>query len=96
MNLFREGRVGCFAPKSYLSRKDLTLIRPLVFAPESIMLSLCSKNGLEVIPSPCPVDKSTERQRTKDFLAQREKEDEGFKLRIFGALRRSGVDGWGI
>ena len=25
MNLFIEGRIGCFAPKSYLSRKDLTL-----------------------------------------------------------------------
>ncbi|MDE6133148.1 MAG: tRNA 2-thiocytidine(32) synthetase TtcA, partial [Oscillospiraceae bacterium] len=29
MNLFNEGRIGCFSPKSYLSRKDLTLIRPL-------------------------------------------------------------------
>ena len=28
MNLFIEGRIGCYAPKSYLSRKDLTLIRP--------------------------------------------------------------------
>ena len=34
MNLFNEGRIGCFSPKSYLSRKDLTLIRPMVFAPE--------------------------------------------------------------
>ena len=34
MNLFNEGRVGCFSPKSYLSRKDLWMIRPMVFAPE--------------------------------------------------------------
>lgn len=34
MNLFIEGRIGCFSPKSYLSRKKITLIRPLVFAPE--------------------------------------------------------------
>ena len=34
MNLFKEGRIGCFAPISYLSRKDITMIRPLVFAPE--------------------------------------------------------------
>ena len=26
MNLFIEGRIGCYAPKSYLSRKDLTLM----------------------------------------------------------------------
>ncbi|MCL2637821.1 MAG: adenine nucleotide alpha hydrolase family protein [Oscillospiraceae bacterium] len=94
MNLFREGRVGCFAPKSYLSRKDLTMIRPLIFAPEATVLSTCIKSGFEIIKSPCPVDKLTERQRVKDFLDAREKEDRGFKLRLFGALRKSGVDNW--
>jgi len=94
MNLFREGRVGCFAPKSYLSRKDLTMIRPLVFAPESTVESICRRSGFEVIKSPCPVDKLTERQRVKEFLDQKEKEDNGFKQRIFGALRRSKLNGW--
>jgi tRNA(Ile)-lysidine synthase TilS/MesJ len=94
MNLFREGRIGCFAPKSYLSRKDLTMIRPLIFAPEAAVLAACSKSGFEVIKSPCPVDKLTERQRVKDFLDAREKEDKGFKHRIFGALRKSKVDNW--
>ncbi|MCL2077460.1 MAG: tRNA 2-thiocytidine biosynthesis TtcA family protein [Oscillospiraceae bacterium] len=95
MNLFREGRIGCFSPKSYLSRKDLTLIRPLVFAPESKIESCCRQSGFEVIKSPCPVDKATERQRIKEFLETREKEDKGFKQRIFGALRKSGADNWG-
>lgn len=27
MNLFQEGRIGCFSPVTYLSRKDLTMIR---------------------------------------------------------------------
>jgi len=96
MNLFKEGRIGCFAPKSYLSRKDLTLIRPLVFAPEHKVVSCCRRNGFEIIKSPCPADKATERQRMKEFLEEKEKEDDGFKQRIFGALRRSGVDGWSI
>ncbi|MCL2109810.1 MAG: tRNA 2-thiocytidine(32) synthetase TtcA [Oscillospiraceae bacterium] len=95
MNLFREGRVGCFSPKSYLSRKDLTMIRPLVFAPESKVIGCCVQNKFEVIKSLCPVDKATERQRVKEFLEQKEQEDNGFKQRIFGALRRSGIDGWG-
>jgi tRNA(Ile)-lysidine synthetase-like protein len=94
MNLFREGRIGCFAPKSYLSRKDLTLIRPLLFAPEAAVAAICKREGFEVIKSPCPVDKLTERQRVKEFLDAREKEDKGFKERIFGALRKSKVDGW--
>lgn len=33
MNLFNEGRIGCFSPKTHLDRKDITVIRPLVLAP---------------------------------------------------------------
>ena len=96
MNLFREGRVGCFAPKTYLSRKDITMIRPLVFAPESQVAACCSRNGFEVVKSVCPADKNTVRQETKEWLAQMERGDRGFKQRLFGALRRSGVNGWGF
>lgn len=96
MNLFNEGRVGCFSPKSYLSRKDITMIRPMVFAPEKIVIGAVRRANLPIVKSVCPVDGFTERQKTKDFLKEREKIDEGFTYRIFGAMRRSGVDGWGF
>lgn len=96
MNLFREGRVGCFAPVTYLSRKDLTMIRPLVFAPEQQVQSCAKRNGLVPVKSKCPADKTTVREQTKQWLAEMERADRGFKLRLFGALRRSGVNGWGI
>lgn len=95
MNLFREGRVGCFAPKTYLSRKDITMIRPLVFAPEQQVISCCNRNNFKVVKSICPADKTTVRQQTKEFLAEMEAKDKGFKLRMFTALRKSGVNGWG-
>ncbi|MCL1904063.1 MAG: tRNA 2-thiocytidine biosynthesis TtcA family protein [Oscillospiraceae bacterium] len=95
MNLFMEGRLGCFSPKSYLSRKDLTLIRPLVFAPEGVITGCVNQNGFEIVKSPCPVDKSTYRQEMKEFLLQKEREDRGFKLRLFTALRKGNIDGWG-
>jgi tRNA(Ile)-lysidine synthase TilS/MesJ len=96
MNMFKEGRVGCFAPKSYLSRKDLTLIRPLVLVPEGKIIAHCNNNNYEIVKSPCPIDKATYRQTAKEFLSQKEHEDKGFKNRIFTALRKSGVDGWGF
>lgn len=96
MNLFREGRVGCFAPKTYLSRKDITMIRPLVFAPESQVSACCNRNGFEIVKSKCPADKTTVRQETKEWLAEMEHKDRGFKQRLFGALRRSDVNGWGF
>ncbi|MEG0614419.1 MAG: tRNA 2-thiocytidine biosynthesis TtcA family protein [Oscillospiraceae bacterium] len=94
MNLFNEGRVGCFSPISYLSRKEIHIIRPLVFAPEKEIRRAAAKNELNVVKSKCPADGHTSREKTKEFLAQREREDKGFTDRIFGALRRSGVDGW--
>lgn len=95
MNLFTEGRIGCFSPKSYLSRKDLTLIRPLVFAPEKEIRKAALKNNLNVVKSKCPADGHTNREKTKNFILQMEREDNGFTDRLFGAMRRANIDGWG-
>ncbi len=95
MNLFNEGRIGCFSPKTYLSRKKITLIRPLVLAPENEIRRAARKNDLHIVKSKCPADGHTNRQVTKEFLAEREKTDHGFTERLFGAMCRKNVDGWG-
>ena len=95
MNLFVEGRIGCFAPKAYLTRREIGVIRPLVFAPEYEIKRAARKEDLRIVKSKCPVDGHTMREQTKQFLADREREDHGFTDRIFGAMRRAGIDGWG-
>ena len=95
MNLFNEGRIGCFSPKTYLSKKDIWLIRPMVLTSEKEIFSACRRNGLEVVKSKCPVDGHTNREKTKNFLAEMEKESRGFTYRLFGAMRRANIDGWG-
>ena len=96
MNLFNEGRIGCFSPKTYLSRKDITMIRPLVLAHEKDVRRAVEEAGYPVVKNRCPADGVTNRQATKEWLRLREQEDPGFKDRIFGALCRSGIDGWGV
>ena len=96
MNLYIEGRIGCFAPKSYLSRKDITMIRPLVFAPEKEIKKAASKNEITIVKSRCPVDGHTKREEFKNMIKEKNRSDKGFSDRIFGALRRSGIDGWGF
>lgn len=96
MNLFVEGRIGCFAPKSYLSRKDLWMIRPMVFAPEAEVRRAANRANLEVVKSKCLADGHTKREEMKEFIKEREKQDKGFADRIFGAMRRANVDGWGF
>lgn len=95
MNLFQEGRIGCFSPISYLSRKDITLIRPLVLAPEHAIMSCVKRSGFDVVKSKCPADKHTARQSMKEFLAELEHQNHGVKQRIFGAMRKAGIDRWG-
>lgn len=94
MNLFIEGRIGCFSPRSYLSRKDLTVIRPMALAPEKEIIRAANRAGLPIVKNPCPVDGATARQKMKNLLNTLEESNQGVKQRIFGAMRRAGVDGW--
>ena len=94
MNLFNEGRIGCFQPVSYLSRRDLTMIRPLIFAPERELRNAVNRAELPVVKSRCPVDGCTERQWTKEFLAGLEHTHPGVTQRIFGAMRRAHISNW--
>ena len=94
MNLFSEGRISCFSPKTFLSRQSLFLIRPLVFVEEKQIKKTIKNLGFNVTKSLCPKDGNTYRQVIKNFLEEKEKEDKGFKKRIFGAIRRSKINGW--
>lgn len=94
MNLFNEGRVGCFQPVTYLSRKDITMIRPMVYAPERDIISAVKRCSLPVVKSKCPADGVTERTRMKEYLKNLEMERKGIKKRLFGAMVRGHVSGW--
>jgi len=94
MALFYEGRIHCFEPVSYLSRSDLTLIRPLLLVKETEILALVDDLGLPVLPSPCPAAGTTSRRRVEELLAGLMEDDPQVGDRIFGALCASGIDGW--
>ena len=94
MNLFFEGRLGCFSPKSYLSNRRLTLIRPMLYATEKDVLYFVRKRPLPIVASLCPEDHATERENMKNLLAQLEKTNKGVKHRIFNAMCKSNIDGF--
>jgi len=95
MNLFYEGRVGCFSPVSYLSRKDITMIRPLCLCSERDIISAVRREELPVMGKTCPVDGATTRQKTKQWLIAMEKGDyPGITKRMFGAMRRGNISKW--
>ena len=96
MNLFFEGRIGCFSPKSYLSNRQITLIRPLIYAQEADVKFFARRQNLPVLTSLCPEDHATEREKMKLLLEELEKENEGLRHRIFHAMCKSNIDGFSI
>lgn len=93
MNLFNEGRLGCFSPVTYLSRKNITAIRPLILCEETQIRATAKRLNMPVQKSGCPADGVTNRQKTKEYIADMEHTDHGFKDRIFGAMQRAHLDG---
>ena len=94
MSTFYEGRFHTFSPVTYLKRKDLYLIRPLIYAEEKEIRAYVKESGLKVVPSPCYVNGKTTRQYIKDLLREMAKTNKDVKRNIFGSIQRSGIDGW--
>lgn len=94
MNLFNGGTLDCFMPVTYLSRKDLYMIRPMIFARESDCARVARKENLPVVKSRCPADGTTERQEVKEFLNSLEKRYGSVRHKILGAMQRKEINGY--
>lgn len=94
MNLWGEGRLGCFSPVTYLSRKDLTMIRPMILATESDVRRAVKHEGLPVVKSTCPADGATRRQEMKEYVASMCHKDRAFRQKMLGAMQGANLDGW--
>ncbi len=94
LNLFFEGRIGAFRPVTYLSRKDLTMIRPLIYTPEKEIKSFAKSALLPIVEVKCPADGNTERAKMKEYLATFDNEHRGLYHRIMGAIQRGEIDGF--
>lgn len=94
MNLFFEGRLGCFSPVTYLSNRKIKLIRPMIYAQEKDVQYFTRRQTLPVITSLCPEDHATERENMKNLLADLERGNKGVKHRIFNAMCKGEIDGF--
>ena len=94
MKLFFEGNIGCFSPVTYLSRMDVTQIRPLIFAPEAEIKSTAERLGLPVFKNPCPADGETKRQEIKELIYLLRKDYPDLKEKVFGGLCRGRISGF--
>ena len=84
MSMFYEGRMSTFAPKSYLDRTGLTLIRPMLYIKEVDLISYAKE--LPVLKSECPANKKTKREEVKVILNDINKKVPGVRDMLFTAL----------
>lgn len=94
MNLLSGGTLGSFRPVTYLSRKDLYMIRPMIFASEKEVLRAANRENLPVVKSPCPMDKTSEREHIKQLLKDLGKTYPALQEKITGAMQKEGLSGW--
>ena len=95
MNLWNEGRIGTFSPVTYLSRKDVTMIRPMALAVESDVVAAVNQMKMPIVKSACPADGVTNRQNMKDFITEKCKTDPSFRAKSLNAFQKKDLDGWG-
>ena len=96
LNLFHQGRLESFKVKTYLSRKNITMIRPLILCQEGEILSYTKSLNLPILASRCPMDGHTERERIKEFIREKEREYEGFTKKTFEAMQRGNISELGL
>ncbi len=95
LSLFFEGRLNCFSPVTYLSRRDIHVIRPMIYVPEGEIKGFARRQNLPIVQNPCPMDGVSKRQDMKDFITGKMKEDKFFKTKIMHAIQ-TGLADWNV
>lgn len=94
MNLFSGGTAESFSPVTYMSRKDLYVIRPLIFCRESKVESVADKESIPVIKSKCPQDKQGNRRDMQSLLNNINSVYPGVYEKIIFAMQKGNISGW--
>ena len=96
MNLTAGSRIASFSPVTYLDRKEIYLIRPMIFCHESEIQSAAERFRLPVMKSQCPADGCTQRSLAQKTIRELEKKYPGLTERIITAMQQGDVSDWGI
>ena len=88
MNLLCGGRVEGLAPKSWLDRKEITVIRPLYFCDERLCERIARRMELPIVASGCPVDGDTERARVRAIIEGLTADYPDIKIKLINAAEK--------
>ncbi len=81
LSLFYESRLSTFSPVTHLERKNVTVIRPMIYIREKEISGFIK--GKPILHNPCPANKHTKRQYIKDLLKTLEKDNKKIKENVY-------------
>ena len=89
MSLLFEGRLHTFHPNTYLSRKGVTVIRPMIYVPEKHVKHMVRVLDLPVVKNPCPADGHSKREEIKSLIRTLSRDYPQIKDYMIAALRNT-------
>ena len=89
LNLLYTGSIDTFSPVSYMDRSKITLIRPLIYAPEKSIKAFVKRNNIEVMNKVCPMDGVSKREDMKKMLNDLRFDIPHIRANLFGAIKRN-------
>ena len=97
MSLLFEGRLHTFHPNTYLSRRNITVIRPMIYVPEKHVKHMVRELDLPLVKNPCPADGNSKREEIKQLIRTLSKDYPQIKDYMLSALRNTDQYGlWDI
>ena len=94
MCMYYEGRFHTFTPVTYLSRKDITVIRPLIYSFEKDIKDFNERMDITPVKTLCPMAGKTNRQRIKEYIENESLINPNFKYNLFRSFTHGGISGW--
>ena len=89
LNLLYTGSINTFAPMSYMDRSKMTLIRPLIYAPEKYIKNFIKRNNITVMSKVCPMDGVSKREDMKNMINDLRVDIPHIRAILYGAIKRN-------
>ena len=90
MNLLYKGEISAMNPRQELFDGKLTIVRPLCYVEEDMIIKFAKENGFREQLFKCPYGKTSQRKYIKDFIRETEQKLPGvnIKTNIFNGPMR--------
>lgn len=86
LNICYAGEISTMLPMQDFFQQRFFLIRPLVFADESLIRRFAADQGFPEFENPCPTSKTSKRREIKQLLNQLYRSNKKIKGNIFRAM----------